>query len=321
MSRRNPQLDGLRGLAVLGPVFHHVLEDVPALALAGRLGVALFFVLSGYLITRGLLARRRTWFAFMRRRFARLFPALALALFVGWAWGVPGFGASELAVHALYLSNWHTAARGAWSGFSAHLWSLAIEEQFYAVWPLLVWSSRAPRLLFVVCIAAGVVWGLALTLAAPHAPGLEANLLLAAQVGTPAALPWLGAGALLALDLKVPPLLAAVSVLGTLALLVAGPTPPAFDVIALPAAALLVQRASSESLPWASSAWLGRLGLVSYGVYLFHMLGPVQYGRELVEAGLPLFGAFAALGLSWIAAEVSWRLVEQPAAAALKAAA
>ncbi|SHJ68636.1 Peptidoglycan/LPS O-acetylase OafA/YrhL, contains acyltransferase and SGNH-hydrolase domains [Nocardiopsis flavescens] len=147
-----PALDGLRGAAVIGVLLFHTgrLDG-------GFLGVDLFFVLSGYLIT-GLLLReaaatgRVDLPAFWGRRLRRLLPALALMLacvtLAVRAVGPPGLVRSTLAdgpwVQA-NLANWHLLASSAgyWDRFGAdrvfgHLWSIAVEEQFYLLWPLLV---------------------------------------------------------------------------------------------------------------------------------------------------------------------------------------
>jgi peptidoglycan/LPS O-acetylase OafA/YrhL len=151
--RHLPALDGLRGLAIIGVLLFHADGTIKG----GYLGVDLFFVLSGYLITSLLLAEHALTGSialgpFWIRRARRLLPALlGMMLFV--------------AIHALfvaapsallplrydaiatlgYVANWRAifAERGYWDLFLApspleHMWSLAIEEQFYIVWPLLV---------------------------------------------------------------------------------------------------------------------------------------------------------------------------------------
>ena len=145
-----PALDGLRGIAVAGVIAFHLghLDG-------GFLGVDLFFTLSGYLITRLLLIERDGTGAvdlvgFWKRRAWRLLPALFLVLtaVAVHTWiearpdelgGIRDGGLASL----LYVTNWFFLATGDgyWNLFTAptpfdHLWSLAIEEQFYVVWPL-----------------------------------------------------------------------------------------------------------------------------------------------------------------------------------------
>jgi peptidoglycan/LPS O-acetylase OafA/YrhL len=145
-------LDGLRGAAVAGVLLYHG----DALT-GGYLGVDLFFVLSGFLITALLLrdARRHGRIPlgpFWMRRARRLLPALG-GFLVGIAvyalvWAPPGEGPSirgDALATVAYVANWHALAGGSgyWEAFQApsplrHTWSLAIEEQFYLLWPLVV---------------------------------------------------------------------------------------------------------------------------------------------------------------------------------------
>jgi peptidoglycan/LPS O-acetylase OafA/YrhL len=151
-----PGLDGLRALAVAGVVFYHAgVSWMPG----GFLGVDVFFVLSGYLITSLLLAERRRegsvgFKAFWLRRARRLLPAVLLVIFVCL------LAASTIArddlvrtrgdalASLVYLTNWHLIA-ASHSYFNAfgrpsllqHLWSLAVEEQFYLFWPLILLGS------------------------------------------------------------------------------------------------------------------------------------------------------------------------------------
>jgi peptidoglycan/LPS O-acetylase OafA/YrhL len=149
-----PALDGLRGVAVLGVLLFHA---GVSWAGGGWLGVEIFFVLSGYLITSLLLAEWQgsgqvVLAGFWARRARRLLPALfvlviACALYeaiVGPARAVPGFSADGLST-LFYVANWHQVWTGAGYFVATgvvsplqHTWSLAIEEQFYVIWPLLV---------------------------------------------------------------------------------------------------------------------------------------------------------------------------------------
>jgi peptidoglycan/LPS O-acetylase OafA/YrhL len=174
-SKYLPSLDGLRALAILLVIPHNsdtfshtsaLLKPAAILAHAGWIGVQLFFVLSGFLITRNLLNSRTSsnyFRVFYERRVLRIFPLYFLTLFVafvvlphtvtlskafldsthnqGWLWS--------------FLSNWAQPFGHSVMGFS-HFWSLAVEEQFYLVWPLLVLWSDDRRLIWA-CIAVAVV--------------------------------------------------------------------------------------------------------------------------------------------------------------------
>lgn len=180
-------LDGLRGLAVLGVLLFHADRFS-----GGFLGVDLFFVLSGFLIT-GLLLKetardgRVDLVAFWGRRARRLFPALAVAvagtLLLVWAFGSPAllrFGLDDTPWVLGNLANWHFIADqvGYWDSADtrvfSHLWSIAVEEQFYLVWPPVLWllargrRPRGPRAVGVrvaVVAAAGAAASLALMIA------------------------------------------------------------------------------------------------------------------------------------------------------------
>ena len=134
---RHVALDGLRGVAVLLVIAYHLgsASGRPLLP-AGFLGVDLFFVLSGFLIT-SLLVREQARFGtidlwrFYGRRAVRLFPALILFLLIWGRYMHP----QTLAFIAGYIFNWLEAARGA-DVAASHLWSLSVEEQYYLVWAL-----------------------------------------------------------------------------------------------------------------------------------------------------------------------------------------
>lgn len=144
-------LDGLRGLAVLGVLFFHAGHLG-----GGFLGVDLFFVLSGFLITGLLLAEtartgRVDLVAFWGRRARRLLPALAVTLagtlLLVWAFGFASLlrlGLDDAPWVIGNVANWHFIADqvGYWDSADtrvfSHLWSVAVEEQFYLVWPLVL---------------------------------------------------------------------------------------------------------------------------------------------------------------------------------------
>jgi peptidoglycan/LPS O-acetylase OafA/YrhL len=139
-----PQLDGLRAVAVVAVLFTHFWYLDSG---AGHMGVRLFFVLSGYLITSILLHEGLT-LSFYVRRAARLWPAFYLALLIAWALDLNGIRWSWK-WHAAQLSNIFLVRHGNWTIAWPidHLWSLNVEEQFYLVWPILI--GLTPRRLIV----------------------------------------------------------------------------------------------------------------------------------------------------------------------------
>jgi peptidoglycan/LPS O-acetylase OafA/YrhL len=173
-----PDIDGLRAIAVVAVVTYHAFPDwLPG----GFAGVDMFFVISGFLIT-GLLLRDQAQNTlslrdFYARRIKRIFPALALVLSVCMAVGWLMLTSEEFSALGMYTSGGAAFANNFlfWraSGYFdtaadtkplLHLWSLGIEEQFYLVWPLLLWLLfRKPRWLgagMVLCLAVSLVYSL-----------------------------------------------------------------------------------------------------------------------------------------------------------------
>ena len=150
-----PDIDGLRALAVLSVVAFHAF---PKMAPGGFIGVDIFFVISGFLIStiifENLENNSFSFAVFYARRIKRIFPALILILFfcyvVGWFLLI-SVEYKQLGMHiaagAGFVSNFILWSEAGYFDVSAeskpllHLWSLAIEEQFYIVWPLLVWCA------------------------------------------------------------------------------------------------------------------------------------------------------------------------------------
>jgi peptidoglycan/LPS O-acetylase OafA/YrhL len=145
-----PQLDGLRALAVMTVLYTHYLSQEYWLfdIYWGGMGVRLFFVLSGFLIT-GILLREKEKLdsshpnksnlirQFYLRRFLRLAPVLLVVLVAAVILDIPKTR-ETFWWHVFYLSNFNFAINNSWQGSVAHLWTLAVEEQFYLIWPLLV---------------------------------------------------------------------------------------------------------------------------------------------------------------------------------------
>jgi peptidoglycan/LPS O-acetylase OafA/YrhL len=304
-----PALDGLRGCAVVLVVADHAgfLREP-----AGGIGVTVFFVLSGFLITRVIVEARDngTWSmaGFAANRFVRLFPALLLMVTVVSAiLAMRGFsldGIEDRAVPALtYVQNMEP--RTSFPVFG-QTWTLGVEEQFYLVWPLVlpwVLGRDRPRLV----LAAAVAGSAALMIATAHdwlpmhAYALLAGCLLA-LVGRRPEGGWLvPVGALgLALSIAVAPSLHPIYVYGPL--------------VATPGAVLLVAGAAAghRILELPLLLFVGR---ISYAVYLWHVpllrLTGTTYGR-----GAAIVPIAVAVG----AARVSTLVIEEPLRRAWRAA-
>lgn len=172
-----PALDGLRGLAILLVVLYHNFGFINY-SIFGWIGVDLFFVLSGYLITRILLSSLNSpHYArnFFLKRILRIFPLYYLCLII-FIILLPAIGLykNELQYDVdnqwwfwFYLQNWLLSFNFPTTGnYLNHFWSLAVEEQFYLVWPFIILWLRSPKKLLVfvlgvlllLLIARSIVW-------------------------------------------------------------------------------------------------------------------------------------------------------------------
>ena len=171
---RIPALDGLRGLAILMVMLFHfsvVLDPRRPIENLFRIqfatlcwtGVDLFFVLSGFLITGILLDTRdaQNYFsAFYARRMLRIFPLYYFSLLVIFL----AFHPHRLAWYAVYAENWRSIN----IGVATHFWSLAVEEQFYLIWPLVVYHLHRHKILQAAGTGILVCWCLRPALLAAH---------------------------------------------------------------------------------------------------------------------------------------------------------
>jgi peptidoglycan/LPS O-acetylase OafA/YrhL len=305
-SRPIPALDGIRGVAIMWVVFHNatafsyasrLLFHVPAiLAQMGWIGVELFFALSGFLITRGLLETQATahYFRnFYAKRALRILPLYYTVLFVllvvlpRLITLHPPYSNEHQASLWFFFANWTPLVP---YGF-AHFWSLAVEEQFYLFWPLVVCWLPAGRLLRV-CLWAAV--GTLFLRGAMAAYGADWWTLYAT---TPARMDALALGGAVACVMHLPALrawmrmrLAAMSVATLLLFLLGAVLTHAYDrttwpgqtlgytLLAVCSAALVGSVAVTEhTAPTRLAsvlAWrpLRSFGRYSYAIYVFHNL-------------------------------------------------
>ncbi|RWA72330.1 acyltransferase [Mesorhizobium sp.] len=338
-STRDIQLDTLRAVAVMLVLYAHFLAP-NGTSFLGHLGVRLFFVLSGFLITRLLLeARDAAAFeagpalrSFYARRVIRIFPPYFAVLGLVWLTDLEQ-ARSSLAWHALYLSNFWYALRNDWNPWLlCHFWSLSIEEQFYLAWPLIVLLAPRKR---IEAITIGVI---CFSLAYRFYWPIAADPALARDLLPPASMDALACGALLAVrrarGADVPrwmrpcwPALAAFFLLVVWS--DPGPASSTWEwprwllVQVLPLVPLTaIVAACSTGL----GGWLGRLaeqrpllslGRISYGVYLYH---PILLAYAVkAQPWIPLNvseqgpGRFLVAGTATIiVASLSWAFIEKP---------
>ena len=340
-----PELDALRCIAVLFVMFAHFSPTLARHADWGALGVRLFFVLSGFLITEVLLNARqrvdegrmtvvRAVRQFFVRRIFRLWPLFFGSLLAAYAFKVPGTNTNIL-WHLCFATNCYVFLYHDWPILLSHYWTLAVEQQFYLVWPLAV--LLLPRRVFpavlVAVLAAGPVTRALLLLRASSSPDYDFVLLPCcfdffalgglvawwrhwgrlgsiASSGTLkaamiAALGWMVFGAILRTDAAVPPGWAVydalIQAIGFAALI-----------------AYLLSPPQGSPTRWLRLPPLVYLGQISYGIYIFHnfmhRLGPAILRRVI---GMNYFQseilhATYLITLSVAVASVSYHAFEAP---------
>jgi len=359
-----PALDGLRGIAIILVMLHHFTYYRPTAGIDvligdvlffGWTGVDLFFVLSGFLITGILLDTRdggRYFTSFYARRILRIFPLYYLILFLALV-VLPKFpevhsvliGQDDLRdlppqwPFWLYATNFSIANRGWVHGWVDVGWSLAIEEHFYLVWPLVIWLCPT-RLVAWLCTTIFVAEVFARSFARASDVAV-----LPIYVVTWFRLDGLVVGALLAvarrrgimtaLDRLVPAVVIA-GVAGLIAVTILGGhtwwwnrrmQQFGYSLIAVTAGAMLVSAINrpADSL-WPrmlSAGWLRAFGKYSYALYLLHVpvmravgefvFSPGEYEtiggpRWIIQVIFYAAATAPAFALAWL----SWRLFEAP---------
>lgn len=343
-----PQLDGLRALAVLGVLVEHYFAGSHVthnLGISwGEVGVQCFFVLSGFLIT-GILLRCRTYHEtgkvsntlllrqFYARRFLRIFPLFYMTILVCWSLNI-GRMRETWPWHVSYLSNVGiVVGDGGGFGHSFHFWTLAVEEQFYVVWPLLILflPKRLLPTLILGCILVAPLFRFVMAVA--PVPWLARYLL------TPACLDSLAAGALLAWLRQAPgwePAADRVCRIGLIlgcvvqGVLISRFLPPSVESavstvvgrLAWSAIFTFVVAAACNGIP----GFVGRsltigpmiyLGRISYGIYVLH-----HFAIDILDLCIPAayFERPAGIELRFLvlttmtigAASISWFFLERP---------
>jgi len=350
-------LDGLRGFAVLAVMAHHfsgalpsvgILTPIKGLAYFGWTGVDIFFVLSGFLITGVLLGTRESknyYSSFYGRRVLRIAPIYYLVLLIVFAssrWLSEGLdripAPAEWPAYFLYLTNWIAVWKGHWpSNVVGHFWSLAIEEQFYLVWPFIVAAVaiRSIRNLAVGIAIFELV--LRITLVAlnrplpvidysslTHSDGLAIGAFCAVLFATRKD----AKGLRLSLWALIP-----LTIFATCCLALPDPGQQmrfilsfGFSLVAISAGGLVLYLAYGEGPMWpvrgiCSSAAMRKIGRYSYGMYVYHipllMLAEFLIYRRIygVLNATPLLACLYVLGLgiaTYLVAMLSYECFEKP---------
>jgi peptidoglycan/LPS O-acetylase OafA/YrhL len=343
-SSYQPHLDGLRALAIFGVLFEHFGLVLPDMFRYGPLSVRFFFVLSGYFITLSLWKVQAeisesgggSFFPLCRfylSRLLRIGPPFYLALIVGAL-----FGIEEVRTNFFWLATFQTnnyiAYLGYWPDAISHFWSLAVQEQFYLLWPILVLTL--PKRWFLPTMAAFIVFGLVFRIVCIA----TATSTFTRWVTIFGCIDSFAVGALVAY-LRQARLLERMRYFSKTVLLAMPLT--AFAAFFLGRALMtlpennvflaLTESVDAVFLAWALSAALtasqGRyarllswsplvyLGKISYGIYVYHVFVIILVSPLLMRYGLTVdhfaLGRIAILlGLTLALSSLSWHFLEQP---------
>src|SRR5436190_346404 len=352
--RYMPGLDGLRALAVIAVVAYHLgIGWTPG----GLLGVGVFFTLSGYLITDLLLGQWERGGvklgSFWIRRARRLLPALFLMLLVVSVWvsladrsQLPDLR-GQVAASSVYVSNWwqifhHVSYFDRFGPPSPlnHLWSLAVEEQFYLIWPWLlllglrlVRERRRPVRIHPRLAGLTVVLGIAsaVEMALLYHPGFDASRIYDATdtrgfgllFGAALAMVWPSQGLTTRITPRARQILDGLGVVGLVSIVLLVWRTNQYSAFLYPVGMVLLSMATvlavaalahpatriGVALGWSPLRWIG---VRSYGIYLWHAPIIVLTTPALGRSGVDPVRAILQVGAILAVAALSWRYVEQP---------
>ncbi|MFK5583163.1 acyltransferase family protein [Serinicoccus sp. LYQ131] len=337
-------IEGLRAIAVLMVLLYHA--QVPGLD-GGFAGVDVFFVISGFLITRLLVKEALATGtvsigSFYARRARRLLPAATVVLLFTTVAGYVSLGSARLAelgsdvlAAALYVVNWALAERSvdylaedSTASWVQHYWSLSVEEQFYVLWPLLIllglWLARRVGLrptrvlaaLLAVVVVASFVWSVLRTESSPETAYFVTTTRIW-ELGIGAGLVFL-LPRLRRLPGTASEALALVGLLAIVwsafALSTATPWPGSAALVPTVGTALVIAAGSTDRLTMVARGLGVRpmrfVGALSYGLYLWHW--PLLQLLQEVRPGSGLRARLAVAGLGVLLAWLTLRLVENP---------
>ena len=334
-SKYRPEIDGLRAFAVVAVIINHFNKD---LLPSGYLGVDIFFVISGYVITSSLAGRESKNFGdfltgFYERRIKRLVPALVVfvlitsvliclfnpdpgtALVLGWR---SLFGISNI---NLYQASTDYFAQSTELNPFTHTWSLGVEEQFYLLFPFLVWFSGFGQQ------TAKGARNLFFSVGALSVASLIAFIYLY-QVNQPAAyflMPprfWeMAAGCLIFIGFQkrakfeqaleqVPPLLVVATMVGVMFFPVSAAVPATIGIVVLAAVLITCLKKGTAAYTFFTFEKVVYVGLISYSLYLWHwsVLSISRWTIEIHWWSVPIQA-----GLMLLIASGSYKYTEQPA--------
>ena len=328
MHQRIPQLDAVRGVAIILVMLHNS-GTFPRLFAQGWMGVDLFFVLSGFLITGILLDTKQSESYFKNfyiRRCLRIWPLYYSVLFFMFVL-VPFLRPSEASTvfaarsspwwaYPLFLQNFLVPSPTGATGLLAVTWSLAVEEQFYLVWPWVIRCCSYSQVRRIAIVAISVSPALRFYLSLRHVniypnsfcrlDALMAGALLAVLVRSESFLPskflkpaWIGL-------MITAPLALITAILGAQWI--------AFSFTAM-ASASFVYLALFSSQKWLQAVLKNRFlvytGTISYGLYLLHKI-PLDVAKTFHLDRHPLMVLPVAIVGSYALATLSWNLLEKP---------